>query len=217
MRFMAANTSVPVPTVHCSFVHKNQAFIVMERVQGQTLVKALASSSVAEIDSILMQLRQMFQELRGLSPPGTGVQSCFGGSLRDSRVPRSRPRFGPFKSIQDFHLWLRDGFRPEEHPDRTDYDWKAIKDMASKQDGPWPPPVFTHGDLNSFNIMVREGRVVPIIDWEFAGWYPYYWEYTAAWYSNETRKVWQGLLARFLDPYPEELEMDKTRRYWGDL
>ncbi|WXC64563.1 hypothetical protein SNK03_010373 [Fusarium graminearum] len=187
MRFVAANTSVPVPTVHCSFVHNNQEFIVVERVQGQTLAKALSASSKAEIDNILMQLRQMFQELRTLPPPpSTGVQSCLGGSLRDSRIPRSRPRFGPFKSIQDFHLWLRDGLRPEEHPDRGDDDWKGIKDMASKQDGPWPPPVFTHGDLSPFNIMVRDGRVVSIIDWEFAGWYPYYWEYTAAWYGNET-------------------------------
>lgn len=168
MRFMAANTLVPVPTFHCSFVHKNQAFIVMERVQGQPLGNALSTSSETEIDSIFMQLQQMLQELKALPPPpGTGVQSCFGGSLRDSRIPRSRPRFGPFKSIQDFHLWLRDSLQPEEHPDRTDDDWKGIKDMASKQDGLWPPPMFTHGDLNPFNIMVRDGRVVAIIDWEF--------------------------------------------------
>ncbi|KAG8667770.1 hypothetical protein FPOAC2_12969 [Fusarium poae] len=219
MSFVAANTSIPVPAVHCSFVHKNQAFIVMERIRGHRLAKALSISSDEEIDNIFMQLRQMFQELRALPPPpGTGVQSCLGGSLRDSRIPRSRPRFGPFTTIQDFHLWLRDGLRPEDYPNRVDDDWEAIKDMASNQDGPWPPPLFTHGDLNPFNVIVRDGRVVSIIDWEFAGWYPYYWEYTAAWYGNETRQAWQGLLTKFLDPHTEELEMDKIRqRWWGDL
>ncbi|CEI41721.1 hypothetical protein FVEN_g3737 [Fusarium venenatum] len=216
MRFVAANTSIPVPTVHCSFIHKNQAFIIMERVQGHSFVKGLSISSHAELENIFKQLRQMFQELKALPPPpGTGVHNFLGGSLRDSRIPRSRPRIGPFKSIRDFHFWLLDGLHPEEHPNHVDDDdWKRIKDMVIIQDGLRQPPVFAHGDLNPFNIMVRDGRVAGIIDWEFAGWYHYYWEYTAAWYGNETRQAWQDLLTRFLDVYPEELEIEKTRQKW---
>jgi hypothetical protein len=40
MNFVAANTSIPVPRVYCSFVHKKRAFILMERIQGQPLAKA---------------------------------------------------------------------------------------------------------------------------------------------------------------------------------
>lgn len=90
--------------------------------------------------------------------------------------------------------------------------------MVAKQDGLWPPPVFTHGDLNPFNIMVHGNRVASIIDWEFSGWYPFYWEYTSAWYGNRIRKAWQDSLAKFLDPYPEELRMEITRqKWWGDF
>ncbi|KAG7000720.1 hypothetical protein FOFC_03515 [Fusarium oxysporum] len=220
MSFVAANTSIPVPAVHCSFIHKNRAFIVMERIQGNSLAEAWPTLSDAGLDNIFAQLRQMFQELRALPPPpGTGVESCGGGSLRDSRIPRSRPRFGPFKCVQDFHRWLREDLRPEEQPEHMhDQEWKEIKEMVSKQDGPWPPAVFTHGDLNPFNILVRGGYVVGIIDWEFAGWYPCYWEYTSAWCGNHTRQAWQGFIAQFLDPYPAELEMEKTRqRWWGDI
>jgi thiamine kinase-like enzyme len=90
--------------------------------------------------------------------------------------------------------------------------------MVAKQDGPWPPPVFTHGDLNPFNIMIRDKKVVAIIDWETAGWYPSYWEYTAAWTGNDViRKGWQDLIPKFLDPYPEELSMEITRqKWWGE-
>jgi hypothetical protein len=54
------------------------------------------------------------------------------------------------------------------------------------------PPVFTHGDLQQKNILVRkvpcsgkgeETRFkyeIAILDWEFAGWYPSYWEYSRA-------------------------------------
>jgi thiamine kinase-like enzyme len=32
------------------------------------------------------------------------------------------------------------------------------------------PVVFTHGDLAARNILVRDGHIVAILDWEFAGW-----------------------------------------------
>lgn len=35
---------------------------------------------------------------------------------------------------------------------------------------------FTHADLHHANILVRDGQLVGILDWEFFGWYPEYWE-----------------------------------------
>jgi aminoglycoside phosphotransferase len=37
MRFVAENTSLPVPKVFCSFLHKDRAYIVMERIEGETM------------------------------------------------------------------------------------------------------------------------------------------------------------------------------------
>ncbi|KAK1765822.1 hypothetical protein QBC33DRAFT_590695 [Phialemonium atrogriseum] len=191
LRFIAENTSVPVPHVHCAFVHRNRAYIVMERIQ--------------EGHSIFAQLQRMLQEMRKLAPPGTRVESCVGSSLRDSRISRSRPRFGPFKSIQDFHLWLREDLRPEEHPTRKgDQDWKEIKEMVAMQDRRWPPPVFTHGDLNPFNILVRGDQVLGI--------------YTSVWHGNRVRQGWQDVIPKFLDPWAEELRMEIIRqKWWGDF
>ncbi|KND87053.1 hypothetical protein TOPH_08262 [Tolypocladium ophioglossoides CBS 100239] len=219
MEYVAAKTSIPVPRVHSSFVHRNRAYIVMERIQGKSLAKMWKTLSDLDRGSIFLQLQHMVRELRTLPPsPGTGIESCVGGSLRDSRIPRSRPRFGPFRTAQDFHLWLREELRPEEHPNRkNDQDWEDIKEMVAKQDGPWLPSVFTHGDLNPFNILIRGDQVVGIIDWEFAGWYPCYWEYTSAWCGSITRQEWQKMIVRFLEPYPEELWMETTRqRWWGE-
>ncbi|KAH6973886.1 hypothetical protein BKA56DRAFT_691156, partial [Ilyonectria sp. MPI-CAGE-AT-0026] len=105
MSFVAAHTSLPVPRVHCSFVHNSRAYIVMERIHGDSITKARGTLPAKACNSILAQLRAMFQELRSLQPPpGTGVESCCRGSLRDSRITRSRPRFRPHKTIQSFHL-----------------------------------------------------------------------------------------------------------------
>jgi aminoglycoside phosphotransferase (APT) family kinase protein len=192
----------------------------MERVQGEELPRAWKTLTEAELESIFAQLRAFFHELHALTPPpGTGVESCVGGSLYDSRLPRGNPRFGPFKTIQEFHLWLRRDLEPEHLKDRPkDQDWHDAMDMMRLQDGPWPVSKFAHGDLNPCNVIVREGKVVGIIDWEFSGWYPPYWEYTSAWFGNITRTEWQGLLDKILDrPPPEVFKMEEVRnRWWGE-
>ncbi|PTU20112.1 hypothetical protein P175DRAFT_0510055 [Aspergillus ochraceoroseus IBT 24754] len=40
--------------------------------------------------------------------------------------------------------------------------------------------LITHGDLSGLNILIHGDDIVGIIDWETAGWYPSYWEYTSA-------------------------------------
>ncbi|KAH7019747.1 kinase subdomain-containing protein [Ilyonectria destructans] len=219
MEFISTNTSIPVPRVHCSFVHNNRAYIVMKRIQGSVLAKTWMTLSEIDRETVLAQLRRILKELRSLTPPDIKVRSCVNGTLYDSRIPHARPRFGPFQTIQDFHRWLRDGFRLEDYPDRKgEKDYEDIEAMITKQNGPWPPPVFTHGDLNPCNILLRGTQVVGIIDWEFSGWYPFYWEYTAAWYRNRTREWWQGRLHSFIDAHTEELKMEILRqKWWGDF
>ncbi|KAF2124869.1 kinase-like protein [Dothidotthia symphoricarpi CBS 119687] len=202
--------------------HLTEAYIVMERIQGDVLPKAWKGLSEESLEGIFTQLRKIFQELRALTPPPgmTGVESCVGGSLYDSRIPRGKPRFGPFKTIQDFHFWLRHDFKPDDLKRREeDQDSHDLRDMMSKQDGSWPLPKFSHGDLNPFNVIVRGGNVVGVIDWEFAGWYPYYWEYTSAWFGNLIRTDWQGMIGKFLDrPSPEEFKMEEVRhKWWGEF
>lgn len=152
-------------------------------------------------------------------PVGTGIHSCGGGSLRDPRLPRSLPRFGPFPDTQTFHYWLREATEVTSLQSITANDIRQdIERMIMKQDGAWPMPVFTHADLNPFNILVRGDQVVGIVDWECAGWYPCYWEYTSAWYGNRTRTEWRDRLIRVLDPFPEEIDMEAVRqRWWGEI
>ena len=91
----------------------------MEMIQGEEVPKAWKSMSEEAIENVFAQLREMIQELRSLELlPGTGVESCVGSSLYDSRLPRGNPRFGPFKKIQDFHFWLRQDLKPEDLKNR---------------------------------------------------------------------------------------------------
>jgi serine/threonine protein kinase len=134
MKYLSEKTAIPIPQVYCSFLHKNRAYIVMERIEGEELPKAWRSMSEESIEGVFAQLRGIFQELRSLTPPSdTGVESCVGGSLYDSRIPRGNPRFGAFKKIQDFHFWLRRDLKLEDLKDpEKDQDWHDLQEMINR-------------------------------------------------------------------------------------
>ncbi|WPB04332.1 uncharacterized protein RHO25_008978 [Cercospora beticola] len=217
MLYIAANTSIPVPKVHCAFKSEGKVYLVMEKVRGENMYKAWEQLAESERERLLAQLKELLEQMRSLQPPtGTGVQSCVGGSLHDSRIPHGKPRFGPFKTIQEFHLWLRDGLQISDIQDGAHRE--ELETMIKQQDKDWPPVVFTHGDLNPANILVHQGRISGIIDWEFAGWYPHYWEYTSARYLDGVIPTWTTVLDQALQAFPQELEMERTRqKWWGDV
>ncbi|KAG6000195.1 hypothetical protein E4U43_001670 [Claviceps pusilla] len=221
MEFVASQTKIPVPRVYCSFVRKGQTYIVMERVRGKTFATSWHKLSCSQRDDLFAQLRDMLEELRSLPPPGPMIASFSGGSLCDCRMYGKSPRFGPFPSAREFHHWLREGAHPDQHPDHKDddEDWLELKKMVDLQDREeWEPPVFTHCDLNPTNIIVRDGNIVSIIDWEMSGWWPSYWEYTSVWLWGRGWLAWQDNVHKFLDPYPDELEMERIRqRWWGEF
>lgn len=66
----------------------------------------------------------------------------------------------------------------------------------------------THADLHRDNIIIsatKPSRVLAIVDWEQAGWYPDYWEYCKALYSCKYESEWrQDWVDKFLDPRMDE-------------
>jgi len=212
MQFIARHTSIPVPKVHCAFTYKGWTYILMERIAGEILSREWPKRTEESQAKILLQLKEMVNEMRALPPPDNmGISNVDGGSLFDSRLPGSSVRFGPFRTIQEFHRHLRGGL--EGHPDH----FPEIRSLITQHEGPWPAPCFTHADLSSLNILVCGDSVVGIIDWETAGWYPTYWEYATAYNVNPRNEFWREQVDKFLEPMPEELDMEKIRlKYFGD-
>ncbi|QDS77700.1 hypothetical protein FKW77_003856 [Venturia effusa] len=220
LRFVAKHTSIPVPKVYHAFAYHGKTYIIMERIRGETVAQKWRSLSETSKTSIFGQLRQMIDELRAVPRKTTGVANLDGGPIHDDRLPRTSS-WGPFDTVHDFLLALRNNITIEafETQDHSTLDPKAISDVQELvrfHESIVLPPVLTHGDLSSFNVLLRDGNVVGIIDWENAGWLPYYWEYTTAWHANPQNQFWQKEVHKFLNVYEEELGMEKVRRqYFG--
>ncbi|KAG8412964.1 hypothetical protein J3458_013387 [Metarhizium acridum] len=72
-------------------------------------------------------------------------------------------------------------------------------------------PIFTHGDLQRKNLIIRENGVVVLIDWEAAGWYPEYWEYAMAVFAcGAWQDDWHEFIGQVLVEYPIEYA-------WSDM
>ncbi|KAL5366197.1 kinase-like protein [Aspergillus floccosus] len=189
MRFISQHTSIPVPKVLCAFSRSGSTYIVMERIKGDIIGNGWVKRSESSKEKLLLQLAKMICDMRELqSPQNIGFASVDGGSLFD------------------FRMEYESGLDPE------------VQELFEHQNNKSWPLVFTHGDLSSLNILVRGDNIVGIIDWETAGWYPSYWEYTSAYQVNPQNSFWINEIDKFLQPMPEELAMERVRqKYFGDI
>ncbi|KAI5923094.1 kinase-like domain-containing protein [Camillea tinctor] len=222
MRFVAQHTSIPVPKVYCAFEWRGKAYTVMERIDGKMAACGWVYRSEESKRKVLAQLESLIQQLHAVEPPdGGGVSNILGGPIYDARLHGEGFR-GPFSDIKGFHRSLTNGMNlsnhtfvsTENHPDLA----TEMKQLGEFHDREFSRPILTHGDLSSLNVLVRGDEVVGIIDWETAGWYPPYWEYTTASYVNPYNEFWREEIDKFLKPLPYELEMENIRRqYFGDF
>ncbi|KAF2155641.1 kinase-like protein [Myriangium duriaei CBS 260.36] len=105
---------------------------------------------------------------------------------------------GPFAS--DAELWAD----MEAPLTRNDVPEKARRRLQQRMPAA-RPYTFTHGDLTNVNIMVQDGRLTGILDWEASGYFPVWWEYTAAGIGlGEEDAEWKALLRKYLRPECED-------------
>ena len=82
--------------------------------------------------------------------------------------------------------------------------------------------IFTYVDLHRKNILIEElpaegfterrFRVSTIVDWEMAGWYLSYWEYTSCFVDFQWMEDWPEKVEYILDPW--SLEAVTLRMVW---
>src|ERR1700733_6624538 len=103
MRYVANNTSIPVPKVKACWSAEGVTYIAMNVIGGTELHLAWHDMSHMMKRRVVDQLRNYLAQLRALKPPVDGaVTSVTGGVLRDASRVGFDP-FGPFQNHEDFH------------------------------------------------------------------------------------------------------------------
>lgn len=189
LKWVAANTTVRVPKLVATLKDKKTGFVfnILEHIPGTNLSDEFDSLSKPERAHISAQLASALASLRAPASPGY-IGGLNRAPCRDYLLwsPAADPRrSGPF----DNQAQLIDGLAAHIADNHTEPYVAHVRDLLA--------PVltdhrivFTHGDLHMKNIMLVPAGSLPdsggrkfdiaIIDWQAAGWYPEYWEYTNA-------------------------------------
>ncbi|KAI0006689.1 kinase-like domain-containing protein [Xylariaceae sp. FL0662B] len=176
MLFVREHTNIPVPTVYAMFKHEPSKFniIIMEFISGKPLHTCIGNLSATQRQLVGFQLRSHVAELRKI--PSAGF---FGVVDRRPYINMSwvfKREAGPFESAVDFI----DAYFSAQFGDKTGKLNSELDDIKSEflqiSKG-LDSPVFTHADLQTKNIILREDNSICIIDYESAGFYAEYFEY----------------------------------------
>ncbi|KAJ5473494.1 hypothetical protein N7475_003060 [Penicillium sp. IBT 31633x] len=203
MRYVAKHTSIPIPNVLKIHHYNDDNYVEMDFVQGVNLEAAWHRDKLSEDQKkhIIVELGDYISQLRRLEPPREGIVASAGlDEALDHRVGCFT--FGPFATHQGFHSYLRAGI-PLENCD------EGIGPEVTKCHSRTYRSCFTHADIAPRNIMINDGKISAIIDWEFGGWYPEYWEYTKAHYGRTNRQEWYDGLENAMERYDNELKAEQ--------
>lgn len=204
MKFVRASTTIPVPEVHNSYVddETGHVVIVMDFVEGENLDKAWDKLGSEDRESVINQLRGYMEQLRQFK--GSFIGSVDGTWCNDQFFTEDLGQYGPYETEDDFNQGIVRAMK-KDHP-YTYVDWicDVWVDVMTGHD-----IVLTHGDLDPRNILVQGSEVVAILDWEFAGYYPEYWEYCKALRHPEWEGSWiaSRALDKILEPYFKEVSV----------
>lgn len=183
---------IPSPHVIHSWLDKklNRSFLILRRIQGQTLERAWPSLTPDQKEQAASTVAQYCHDLAGVtsqniqSATGCGVLEPFLNVRAEETHPTWKPRLlGPLS--------------------------RTVTEKYLRRISTLPTPLignefhFYHADLGPTNIILSDdGFVKGILDWESAGFYPRFWislkPYRSPGFNldapNDSRYAWADLL-----------------------
>ncbi|KAI5863992.1 kinase-like domain-containing protein [Durotheca rogersii] len=210
MLYVAKSTTVPIPRVYAIYQRQEErgvvTYIVMQYVAGTTLLNLWSSLDRARKTAIARILRTYFDQLRQLQHPGY-FGNIAGGPPLDDMFSATRgahvvkTSFAAEDELIDYIIRVYSLYLGERAAHKTRY-YQHVLPTVLRGNG---SPVFRHNDFQRKNIMIQPDETPVIIDWEFASWYPTYWEYSTATFANGGwNDDWHDYVRMILDEYPTQ-------------
>ena len=137
--------------------------MLTKRIHGEPLDATWPTLSTADKERIAKQTAEYLSELRKLHSPqmqSVDRQPIYSAFLFPNSYGLPH---GPLSS--DDELWREIAKSLETVPKKARQRLRERMPSAS-------PFTFTHGDLTGVNIIVKEGNLAGILDWEGSGYFP---------------------------------------------
>ncbi|KAJ5459013.1 hypothetical protein N7530_010957 [Penicillium desertorum] len=206
IRFLASRTSIPIPQIVEEWEEDDGAcFLLTKRIRGQPLSEMWPTMTSADKERVAKQtaeyLTMQLHKLRSNRMESIGGQPIYSAFLFPDTYGIGH---GPFSS--DDELWA------EMSLTLNDRVPEQVRSKLRQRMPTAAPYTFTHGDLANVNIMVENGNLAGILDWESSAFFPVWWEFTCAGIGlGQDDKEWKDLLRSHLPDHTE------ARNFWLDF
>lgn len=181
-------------------------FILMTRIPGDRLDLVLFRMTYEERKALGRELDDCVKKLRGIPNNASRhlITNSYGGPAYDYRL--NDRECGPLDSAAELATYL--SRKPAEEQARAVY--PDLAPLYTKKHKVY----FTHSDLHHSNIYVHTGKLIGIVDREYAGFKPEYWGYTRSLWAYFARKEQKLIMDEAFrgEDYREELEAEM--RLW---
>jgi len=217
LQFVARNTSIRVPAVYDIWFGKDgKAYLIMEYLSGQMLRSVLRQLTEPQKAKVMSEMRVVVEKLRALPQPEPAgwIGSVLGGAYIDARISAGGV-YGPFETERHYNDWRAEILLAEFgvlHAPTAEHIREIRREMPDDH-----RIVFTHGDLNSRNILVEVNGARPedvtitgVVDWEQSGWRPEYCEADKVRYSEIRSGDWRSFTKYIGSNFEAELDREIT-------
>ncbi|POR34113.1 Uncharacterized protein TPAR_05773 [Tolypocladium paradoxum] len=202
IRFIQKNTTIPVPEIVQEWTENGRYFLITKRIPGVPLQEAWPAMSETERDCVAKQTVDCLLQLRKLC--SAKIQSLEEEPVYSAFLFRNGyglPQ-GPFAS--DDQLWDGMAEALKRGPENT-------RRLLQQRMPPAQPYTFTHGDLTARNVIVEDGKLMGIIDWEGSGFFPVWWEFVSTGIAeDQDDRAWKALLRKHME------DCTKAQEFWLD-
>ncbi|KAK4696733.1 hypothetical protein P7C71_g1234, partial [Lecanoromycetidae sp. Uapishka_2] len=193
--------SIPVPKVYAYETRNDTPFIAMEYIKGTPLSDVWMTYTESEKLAVASDITNVIVDLASItfdSIGGMNLSHKLGPTVEGIKLFKGRDRFhstdcydiGPYSSTRAYILacydkeiyyysHASDNEISELFEDTSKEAFiaslKFTRNVLTKSTTTGLPEeafVLNHGDLHGRNIMVRDRKIVAILDWGFAGSYP---------------------------------------------
>ncbi|KAI0426010.1 kinase-like domain-containing protein [Xylaria sp. FL1042] len=207
LQLVRRHTHIPAPRPLDLVSNARTSYLLTSRVPGLLLGACIDTLSDDEVNTLVCDLQSCLGQLRAIAKevaPQYAITNALGKPCYDYRIiagvvyDEERGDFaGPFVDEEEFNKTLQMGALP------------GVSHRSGHK------IVFTHADLNMRNVLMQNGRLSGIVDWENSGWFPEYWDYTKAHFTTKLKKRWLGIVDEVFKQFGDfESELAIERQFW---
>jgi hypothetical protein len=175
MQYVKRHTTIPVPSIRDVFYGLGgRICFTMDYIDAPELSDLWPDMTPSQRIAIVHELKGYLAQLRGLSPPAAASGR---NGIDPSRI-RNRSSDAHDDPVALQAVGVK--YVLEHHAKNYLRDSVALTRFLSRASRGEYKTVLAHGHFSPKNILIDPCtfRVVSIVDWELAGWYPEYWDCT---------------------------------------